>query len=60
MRLRPPEPEVFNGLGVLQDGVSGIPSLLKPISELEKNYAKIACRHPSSAAFPEKDKRVHG
>jgi hypothetical protein len=60
VRLRPPEPEVFNGLGVLQDRVSGVSSLLKPIREPEKHYAKIVCRHSSSAVFPEKDKLVHG
>jgi hypothetical protein len=60
MRLRPPEPEVFNGLGVLQDGVSGVSSLLKPIRKTVENYAKVICRHSSSAGLPVKDERVHG
>ena len=60
LRLRSPEPEVLNGLSVLKDGVSRVPSLIKPIREMEKNYAKAIRRHSLSATFPEKGKRVHG
>jgi len=59
MCLRPPKAEVFNGLSVLQDSISGISPLVKPISETKKNYANIICRHSSTAAFPQKNKRVH-
>jgi hypothetical protein len=59
MRAGPPIAKMLHGLGVLEDGVSGVSLLAQPVRVSKKNYAKTIGCHSASAPFPLKDKRMH-
>jgi hypothetical protein len=58
-RLRPPDSEMFDRLGILVNAVTGVPQSLQAVSIREEDYAKTIRSHSIAVRLSTKDERFH-